>query len=125
MDEATNSNEQTAEVGDVPRGGMPGDGAGRIEDTGTRHAGVWPVSGPPSGNPDARIHDQASFGQGKRGATGYEDSGESEVIAIPPSDVSERDTGIATSGVGDVGSNAGEVDPGVGGSSETVGETAV
>ena len=73
-----------AEAGSVPRGGMPGDGAGRVEDPGTRDAGVWPVSGPPSGNPDARIHDMASFGQGERGAAGYAGSGESEVRTIPP-----------------------------------------
>jgi hypothetical protein len=66
------------------RGGMPGDGAGRTEDPGTQHAGVWPVSSMPSGDPEARIHDMGSFGQGDRGLAGYEDSGQSEVFTVPP-----------------------------------------
>lgn len=112
MDDARTSEEQT-EAGSAPRGGMPGDGAGRIEDPGTREAGVWPVSGPPSGNPDARIHDMASFGQGDRGAAGYADSGQSEVWTVPPDGTpaggapapasgSERGGGLGAGGVGDV-----------------------
>lgn len=118
---------------DAPHGGMPGDGAGRIEDPGTRGHGVFPVSGPPSGNPDATTQGMASFGQGARGAAGYEDSGRSEVFTMPPGDPTA--SGGSSSGgptqqrprsqaddVGNVGSNAGEVDPGISGSGETVGE---
>lgn len=118
---------------ETPHAGNPGDGAGRIEDPGTQYAGVWPVSGPPSDNPDARIHDMASFGQGERGAAGYEDSGDSEVVSIPPAggepgSDSGRDTGTSnTAGdsghTGEEGSNAGEVDPAVSGRGETGGES--
>jgi hypothetical protein len=107
----------------APRGGMPGDGTGRIEDTGTRGHGVFPVSGPPSGNPDARMQGMASFGQGERGAAGYENSGRSEVFTMPPGDMPAA--GRAASPAADApnaGSNAGEVDPGISGSGETVGE---
>jgi len=79
----------------TPRGGMPDDGAGRTEDPGTQHAGVWPVSNMPSGDPEARVHDMGSFGQGDRGLAGYEDSGESEIFTMPPDD---------TSGAGESGS---------------------
>jgi hypothetical protein len=77
--------------GQTPSGGsqivgMPGDGAGRIEDTQSQHTGVWPASGPLPDNPDARYQDMHSFGQGARGAAGYEDSGRSEVQTMPPED---------------------------------------
>lgn len=72
----------------TPHGGHPGDGAGRIENPGTQHAGVWPVSGPPPDDPDARMQGMASFGQGARGAAGYEDSGRSEVRTVPPDESS-------------------------------------
>lgn len=45
-------------------------------------SGVYPMSGPhPSG--EAPIVTPASWGQGKRGATGYEDHGESELNISP------------------------------------------
>jgi hypothetical protein len=56
--------------------GMPGGGQGRVDEVG--RSGVYPASGPhPSGN--AELRDMASWGQGERGAAGYEDSGTSEV----------------------------------------------
>jgi hypothetical protein len=64
--------------------GMPGDGAGRVEDTQSQHSGVWPASGPLPDDPDARYQDMNSFGQGERGAAGYQDHGRSEVRTIPP-----------------------------------------
>ena len=82
---------QSKKIKDAPHGGMPGDGAGRREDPQTRGHGVWPMSGPPSGNPEARTQGMASFGQGERGAAGYEDSGSSEVITIPPDNPSAGD----------------------------------
>src|SRR3954451_24713600 len=90
--------EQKSAGTDVPRGGNPGDGTGQIEDPGTQHAGVWPVSSIPSGNPEARIHDMGSFGQGERGLAGYDDSGQSEIITMPPD---------GSSGASQSGSNAG------------------
>jgi len=54
--------------------GIPGGGAGRKDEVG--RSGVYPASGPyPPG--DAEIRGQASWGQGERGAAGYEDHGES------------------------------------------------
>ena len=56
--------------------GLPGGGGGRRDEVGS--SGVYPMSGPhPKGNPP--IVTPASWGQGKRGAAGYEDHGESEL----------------------------------------------
>ncbi len=56
--------------------GLPGGGTGRKDEVG--RSGVYPMSGPhPSG--DAPIVTPASWGQGQRGAAGYEDHGESEL----------------------------------------------
>lgn len=56
--------------------GLPGGGAGRKDEVG--RSGVYPASGPyPEGN--AEIREQASWGQGERGAAGYEDHGGSEL----------------------------------------------
>jgi CBS domain-containing protein len=62
---------------DKRESGMPGGGAGRKDEIGK--SGVYRVSGPhPSG--DAPIVGMASWGQGPRGAAGYEDSGESALF---------------------------------------------
>jgi hypothetical protein len=56
--------------------GKPGGGAGRVEDV--HGSGVYPMSGPlPEGN--AEIRPLPSWGQGDRGAAGYEDHGDSEL----------------------------------------------
>ena len=56
--------------------GVPGGGAGRKDEVG--RTGVYPMSGPhPPG--DAPIVTPAAWGQGKRGAAGFEDHGESEL----------------------------------------------
>jgi hypothetical protein len=56
--------------------GMPGGGAGRTDTPG--HTGVYPMSGPlPPG--EAKIRTPAAWGQGERGAAGYEDHGGSEL----------------------------------------------
>jgi hypothetical protein len=127
MGESKKSEETKAKAGSVPHGGMPGDGAGRIEDPGTQHAGVWPMSGPLPPDPNVRAQGMASFGQGERGAAGYEDSGQSELITVPPDEMpsaggSAGGSGVQARGVGEVGSNAGEVDLGISGSGETIGE---
>lgn len=52
--------------------GVPGGGKGRKDDVG--RSGVYPMSGPhPPGN--VELKPQASWGQGQRGAAGYEDHG--------------------------------------------------
>jgi len=57
--------------------GRPGGGAGRKDRVGP--SGVYPMSGPhPPGEAPAVW--PGSWGQGKRGASGYEDHGESELI---------------------------------------------
>ena len=56
--------------------GKPGGGAGRKDEVGK--SGVYPASGPyPEGN--AELRGQAGWGQGERGAAGYEDHGSSEL----------------------------------------------
>jgi hypothetical protein len=68
-----------------PRSGEPGS----VGEQGHREAAsgnVWPASGPfPPG--DAKVQPMGSFGQGERGAAGYEDSGSSEIL--PPERFSE------------------------------------
>lgn len=46
--------------------------------------GVYPASAARRPPPDAPARGMASFGQGERGAAGYEDHGESEVVWMPP-----------------------------------------
>jgi hypothetical protein len=60
--------------------GMPGGGAGRVDEVG--ESGVYPVSEMEGASEDATVHGAASFGQGERGAAGYEDSGGSELIYL-------------------------------------------
>jgi len=60
--------------------GMPGGGQGRVDDV--RGSGVYPASGPwPKG--DAPVRGMAEWGQGGRGAAGYDDHGESELNLGP------------------------------------------
>jgi hypothetical protein len=82
----------------APRGGEPGDGAGRRYDPQSQHAGVWPVSGPPIPDPNARPQPMASFGQGERGAAGFEDHGDSELIGIPPEEIAGEDASGGSQG---------------------------
>jgi hypothetical protein len=58
--------------------GEPGGGAGRRDEVGP--TGVYPMSGgiPPGKHPEIRT--PAAWGQGDRGAAGYEDSGGSELV---------------------------------------------
>ena len=62
--------------------GMPGDGRGCRDETG--HSGVYPMSAPEGASADAELQGEASWGQGDRGAAGYEDHGDSETMTIPP-----------------------------------------
>lgn len=77
--------------------GTPGGGQGRTDVVG--QTGVYPASGPmPEG--DAEIQGMASWGQGERGAAGYEDSGSSELSMREPDD---RKPGSSRSGSGPSG----------------------
>jgi len=60
--------------------GNPGGGAGRVDEVGK--SGIYPVSAMEDASEDATVHGAASFGQGERGAAGYEDSGGSELIYL-------------------------------------------
>ena len=60
-------------------GGQPA-GQGRIDEVG--RSGVYPVSASEGASPDAMVHGEASWGQGERGAAGYEDSGGSELTHL-------------------------------------------
>ncbi|HZP42793.1 MAG TPA: CBS domain-containing protein [Candidatus Binatia bacterium] len=63
-------------------GGRAGGAGGRVDETG--HSGVYPASGPlPKG--EAPIRTMAAWGQGERGAAGYEDAGQSEIVHTEPS----------------------------------------
>lgn len=64
------------ENNDKRESGEPGGGAGRKDEVGA--SGVYPMSGPHPPGP-AEIKEQASWGQGERGAAGYEDHGGSEL----------------------------------------------
>lgn len=88
-DKTTQMNDKTAgEASQMPdeqqraKGGMPGDGKGRVDETG--RSGVYPVSASAGASGSARIQGEASWGQGDEGARGYEDHGSSETMVIPP-----------------------------------------
>jgi hypothetical protein len=57
--------------------GQPGGGAGRRDEA--SGSGVYPASAG-SAPADAEPRSQAAWGQGERGAAGYEDSGNSEIF---------------------------------------------
>ncbi len=65
---------------DVRESGRPGGGQGRTDEIGG--SGVQPVSIPHTVRPDAVIRGMAEWGQGERGAAGYQDHGESELRLI-------------------------------------------
>jgi hypothetical protein len=58
--------------------GEPGGGQGRRDTVGK--SGVHPMSAGPDPDRDAEIRTMAGWGQGERGAAGYEDSGGSELV---------------------------------------------
>ena len=60
--------------------GLPGGGQGRRDEVG--ESGIYPVSESDRAAPDATVRDGASFGQGDRGAEGYNDAGDSGVILL-------------------------------------------
>lgn len=58
--------------------GLPGGGKGRVDVVGT--SGVYPMSAEERPKGTAPIRPMASWGQGDRGAAGYEDSGGSGLV---------------------------------------------
>ncbi len=60
--------------------GLPGGGKGRRDEVG--RSGVYPVSEIEEAPDDAVIRGQMEWGQGERGAAGYEDHGDSEETAF-------------------------------------------
>jgi hypothetical protein len=69
---------------DIRECGHPGGGQGRKDEVG--RSGVQPVSIAHVPRPDAVIRGMAEWGQGERGAAGYQDHGESELRLVPPRD---------------------------------------
>ncbi len=84
-----------------PESGQPGGGQGRVDEVGG--SGVYPASGPmPEG--EAEIRTMAEWGQGERGAAGYEDSGSSETMHMPPEGMAGgSEGGAGASGGGSTG----------------------
>jgi len=82
MDTTQDSNTRPAEQ-PARDSGMPGGGKGRKDEPG--HTGVYPVSEMEGASGQATSQGEASWGQGDRGAAGYDDSGSSETFVVPPS----------------------------------------
>lgn len=75
-------NEQRADDAsrrDDRESGMPGGGKGRRDATG--RSGVYPASATERPGRDAPVRTENAWGQGERGAAGYEDSGTSEMAS--------------------------------------------
>lgn len=70
--------ESAGETDTQPQSGEPGGGAGQGRVDRVGESGVYPASGPYPPD-DAELQGMASWGQGERGAKGYEDHGESEI----------------------------------------------
>lgn len=60
--------------------GLPGGGQGRKDEVGK--SGVYPVSSMQGADADAQVQPEQSWGQGERGAAGYNDSGRSEIYYV-------------------------------------------
>lgn len=73
--------EQREQEEQLDERGMPGGGVGRRETPG--HTGVYPMSEAEDASPDAPLQGEMSWGQGDRGAEGYNDSGDSELARMP------------------------------------------
>ena len=76
---ADERNQDTEAMGDEAKreSGQPGGGQGRRDEVG--RSGVYPMSGEERPSGDAEVRTQAAWGQGDRGAEGYEDAGGSEL----------------------------------------------
>ncbi|MEW6735224.1 MAG: hypothetical protein AB1489_28290 [Acidobacteriota bacterium] len=68
--------------------GLPGGGKGRKDEV--KSSGVYPMSSPEGASPDAITQGEASFGQGERGAAGYEDHGDLELFIFGKKEQSKK-----------------------------------
>jgi hypothetical protein len=84
--------QRVAQQAERDESGRPGGGVGRIDVPG--HTGVYPLSADEGASPEAMVEPEQAWGQGERGATGYQDSGESEIF--PPDEL--RETGDEITG---------------------------
>lgn len=83
-------NKNTTNTSEVNQSGkVDGGGVGRREAPG--HTGVYPVSADQGATPDAPIQGQSSWGQGDRGAAGYQDSGNSQILTTDQIDGAAKD----------------------------------
>lgn len=77
--------------------GEPGGGKGRRDEVG--RSGVYPVSSLNQAPQDAQVRGEQEWGQGERGASGYQDSGRSGLEAFwreeKEKDILEGDRGEA------------------------------
>lgn len=83
LEQGSQQRQQTAEQTARNESGMPGGGVGRMESPG--RTGVYPVSADEGASESAKTQPEEAFGQGQRGAAGYQDSGGSEII--PPKEL--------------------------------------
>jgi hypothetical protein len=84
--------------------GQPGGCQGRVDEVGG--SGVFPMSASEGASDDAEVRGEMGWGQGERGAAGYEDSGGSEQGEIRPEGFT---SGPAADAGGDTG-NSGAVE---------------
>jgi CBS domain-containing protein len=75
-----NDRDRNTEAEQRRESGMPGGGQGRKDKI--EKSGVYPVSARAGAKADAIVHGETSWGQGERGAAGYEDSGGSELMYL-------------------------------------------
>lgn len=74
----TDQQGQKTQTDDIRESGMPGGGQGRVDRI--ESSGVYPVSEMAGAASGATVHGESSFGQGERGAAGYQDAGGSGII---------------------------------------------
>src|SRR5215210_4448401 len=79
-DRSADTGDGTTDAEQKRESGVPGGGQGRKDEVG--QSGVYPISASEGASPDALVHGEASWGQGERGAAGYEDSGGSELTYL-------------------------------------------
>lgn len=82
QDMSDTDQQQADQQANQSESGMPGGGAGRKE--GPFNTPVYPVSADAGAPGDATIEGENAWGQGQRGAAGYQDSGESGLDDIGP-----------------------------------------
>lgn len=74
-------------------GNVAGGGVGRREAPG--QTGIYPVSADQGASPNSPVQAEGSFGQGDRGAQGYQDSGTSQISTTNQIDAAAQDQSAA------------------------------